>query len=59
VPPGVRGAPAKFKPAANALAENANHARAQTILATDRGFADARVTVHCDNPIWEKFKARM
>lgn len=45
VAPGVRGIPAKLKPAENALAENASHARAEKIFATrERRFLDARVT---------------
>jgi hypothetical protein len=42
---GVKGTPAKLKPAGNALADNASQARAQNILGTHgRGFLDARVT---------------
>gem|GEM_PF-5422917 len=57
VAPGVRGTPAKLKPAGNALAENASHARAQKIFATlGRRFLDAQVTDDYDNPGWKKFK---
>ena len=53
---GGSGTPAKFKSSGNALAENASHARAQAILATQgRGFLDARLTNDSDNACWEKF----
>jgi hypothetical protein len=54
VAPGVRGTPAKFKPAGNALAENARPAREQKIFATrERRFLDARITWDVtNNPIW-------
>jgi hypothetical protein len=45
VAPGVRGTPAKLKPAGSALAENASDARVQKIFATrERRFLDARIT---------------